>query len=88
MVTYGLPVVYMLNINMINNNENRLSFTWKKGIHGTRIIIDIHINEFPMSKDYFDNTWCFLFTKINAVQYSSIYLYRYSNIYTYGFVLG
>ena len=25
MVTYGLPVVYMLNINMINNNENRLS---------------------------------------------------------------
>ena len=22
MVTYGLPVVYMLNINMINNNEN------------------------------------------------------------------
>jgi hypothetical protein len=25
MVTYGLPVVYMLNINMINNNENRFS---------------------------------------------------------------
>jgi hypothetical protein len=23
MVTYGLPVVYMLNINKINNNENR-----------------------------------------------------------------
>lgn len=23
MVTYGLPVVYMLNINMINNYENR-----------------------------------------------------------------
>ena len=26
MVTYGLPVVYMLNINMINNNENRFFF--------------------------------------------------------------
>jgi hypothetical protein len=25
MVTYGLPVVYMLNINMINNYENRFS---------------------------------------------------------------
>jgi hypothetical protein len=25
MVTYGLPVVYMLNINTINNNENRFS---------------------------------------------------------------
>jgi len=25
MVTYGLPVVYMLNINMINNKENRFS---------------------------------------------------------------
>lgn len=35
MVTYGLPVVYMLNINMINNNENRLSL-----IHGERVFME------------------------------------------------
>ena len=32
MVTYGLPVVYMLNINMINNNENRLSLISEKRV--------------------------------------------------------
>jgi len=31
MVTYGLPVVYTLNINMINNNENRFSLIGGKG---------------------------------------------------------
>ena len=32
MVTSGLPVVYMLNINMINNNKNRLFLLGRKRV--------------------------------------------------------
>ena len=32
MVTYGLPVVYALNINLINNGKNRFSLLSRKWV--------------------------------------------------------
>jgi len=39
MVTYGLPVVYALNINLINYGKNRFSLTMMMGIHIRRRVI-------------------------------------------------
>jgi hypothetical protein len=43
MVTYGLPVVYALNINLINYGKNRFSLIMKTGRYFTSLAIQTRI---------------------------------------------